>query len=154
LGATNILVSEPKQSSDPDRSSAAGSGNEAAPPVRALASARWAGVVDNLGGDVLAGLLAEVKPLGSVASIGMAVGAEVHTTVMPFILRGVNLLGIGSGAVPRATRLQVWARLGTDLRPRHLARVVTRTIDLAELPGAFAGFLAGSVRGRTVVRVP
>jgi NADPH2:quinone reductase len=90
---------------------------------------------------------------GNIASIGLAGGAELKTTVMPFILRGVNLLGINSSATPRAERLEVWQRIATDLAPRHLARIASRTIALAELPAAFQAHIDGSVIGRTVVRV-
>jgi putative YhdH/YhfP family quinone oxidoreductase len=124
------------------------------PAGAALASARWAGAIDNLGGEPLGAVLAAITPLGNVASIGLAAGATLHTTVMPFILRGVNLLGVNSSGLPRAARLAVWQRIGGDLRPRHLATIVTRTLDLAELPGAFADYLAGRVCGRTVVRIP
>jgi NADPH:quinone reductase-like Zn-dependent oxidoreductase len=72
---------------------------------------------------------------------------------MPFILRGVALLGINSSATRREWRLAVWQRIATDLRPRHLERIVTRTIPFAELPGAFPDYLAGRVTGRTVVRI-
>ena len=84
---------------------------------------------------------------------GLAGGAELKTTVMPFILRGVNLLGINSSATPRAERLEVWQRIATDLAPRHLARIAQRTIAFAELPGAFQAYLDGKVTGRTVVKI-
>jgi NADPH2:quinone reductase len=90
---------------------------------------------------------------GSIASIGLAGGAELHTTVMPFILRGVNLLGINSSATPRDVRLAVWSRIASDLKPRHLERIVTRTISFDELPGAFQGYIDGNVTGRTVVKI-
>jgi NADPH2:quinone reductase len=90
---------------------------------------------------------------GNIASIGLAGSAELKTTVMPFILRGVNLLGINSSATPRAPRLEVWKRIGTDLKPRHLDRIVTRTLEFADLPGAFQGYLDGTVTGRTVVKI-
>jgi len=73
--------------------------------------------------------------------------------VLPFILRGVNLLGINSVFTPRAVRLEVWQRLASDLKPRHLDRIVTRTIDFDQLPGAFDDYLSAGVVGRTVVRV-
>jgi putative YhdH/YhfP family quinone oxidoreductase len=139
LGANEILA----------RSELAGAGAGAA-----LAPARWAGAIDNLGGAVLGALLPAIRTQGNVASIGLAAGAGLHTTVMPFILRGVNLLGINSSATPRATRLEVWRRIGADLRPRQLARIVTRTIALDELPAAFPAYLAGEVQGRTVVLMP
>jgi acrylyl-CoA reductase (NADPH) len=72
---------------------------------------------------------------------------------LPFILRGVNLLGINSVFTPRALRLAVWQRLATDLKPRHLDRVVTRTITLDDLPNAFDAYLNNSVTGRTIVKI-
>src|SRR5438105_2991136 len=97
-------------------------------------------------------------PAGLDAPTAMALGtagfgAELKTTVMPFILRGVALLGINSSATRREWRLAVWQRIATDLRPRHLARIVTRTIDFDELPGAFPAYLEGKITGRTVVRI-
>jgi NADPH2:quinone reductase len=120
---------------------------------RPLENARFAGAIDNLGGEVLAWLTRSVDFWGNIASIGMASSAELKTTVMPFILRGVSLLGINSSATRREWRLAVWKRIATDLRPRHLERIVTRTIAFDELPGAFAAYLEGAVTGRTVVRI-
>ena len=120
---------------------------------RPLENARFAGAVDNVGGEVLAWLTRSVDFWGNIASIGMAGSAELKTTVMPFILRGVSLLGINSSATRREMRLAVWKRIATDLRPRHLGRIVTRTIAFDELPGAFAAYLEGAVTGRTVVRI-
>jgi len=120
---------------------------------RPLESARFGGAIDNLGGDYLAWLTRSVDFWGNIASIGLAAGPELKTTVMPFILRGVSLIGINSSATPREWRLKVWQRIGTDLRPRHLKRIVTRTIDFDELPHAFPPYLDGTVTGRTVVRI-
>jgi len=120
---------------------------------RPLENARFAGAVDNVGGEVLAWLTRSVDFWGNIASIGMTGSAELKTTVMPFILRGVSLLGINSSATRREMRLAVWKRIATDLRPRHLGRIVTRTIAFDELPGAFAAYLEGAVTGRTVVRI-
>src|SRR6266480_3951497 len=120
---------------------------------RPLENARFAGAIDTLGGEVLAWLTRSVDFWGNIASIGMAGSAELKTTVMPFILRGVNLLGINSSATRREWRLAVWKRIATDLRPRHLERIVTRTIAFDELPRAFAAYLEGAVTGRTVVRI-
>jgi len=120
---------------------------------RPLENVRFAGAIDNLGGEVLAWLTRSVDFWGNIASIGMAGSAELKTTVMPFILRGVSLLGINSSATRRESRLAVWKRIATDLRPRHLERIVTRTIAFDELPGAFAAYLEGAVTGRTVVRI-
>ena len=119
-----------------------------------LASPRWAGAVDNLGGQYLADVLAQVQLRGNVASIGLASGSALPTTVMPFILRGVNLLGSSSANTPPAARRALWARLGADLKPRHFARIAATSIALADLPGAFDAYLKGRVRGRTVVLIP
>ena len=120
---------------------------------RPLENARFAGAIDSVGGEVLAWLTRSVDFWGNIACIGMAGSAELKTTVMPFILRGVNLLGINSSATRREWRLAVWKRIATDLRPRHLERIVTRTIAFDELPRAFAAYLEGAVTGRTVVRI-
>ena len=118
-----------------------------------LESARWGGAVDNCGGDTLAWLLRSTHDGGNVASIGMASSGELHATVMPFILRGVSLLGVNSSAAPRDIRMAVWQRLSSDLKPRHLDQIVTRSVELAELPAVFDSYLKGSVVGRTVVRI-
>jgi len=102
---------------------------------------------------VLTWLTRTVDFWGNIASIGLAANAELKTTVMPFILRGVALLGINSSATRREWRLAVWQRIATDLRPKHLARIVTRTIAFDELPGAFPDYIAGRVTGRTVVKI-
>lgn len=120
---------------------------------RPLEQARWAGAIDNVGGDLLAWLLRTATFHANVASIGMAASTQLTTTVLPFILRGVNLLGINSVYAPRAQRLEVWNRLATDLRPRSLAKIATRTIELADLPHAFQQYIDANVVGRTVVRI-
>ncbi len=120
---------------------------------RPLETVRFAGAIDNVGGEVLTWLTRTVDFWGNIASIGLAGGAELKTTVMPFILRGINLLGINSSATARELRLSVWKRIATDLRPGHLDRIVTRTIAFNDLPGAFPGYIDGSVTGRTVVRI-
>src|SRR3954468_3673047 len=120
---------------------------------RPLEPVRFAGAIDSVGGEMLSGLTRHVDFWGNIASVGLAGGAELRTTVMPFILRGVNLLGINSSATPRPERLEVWQRIATDLAPKHLDRIVTRTIALAELPGAFQALLDGRMVGRTVVKV-
>ena len=104
-------------------------------------------------GVMLAWLTRTVDTWGNIASIGLAGGAELHTTVMPFILRGINLIGINSAAQLRDTRLVVWGRIAGDLRPRHLAKIAGHCIDLDALPGAFDAYLKGTVTGRTVVRI-
>ena len=120
--------------------------------VRPLEAARWAGAVDNVGGQILHWVLATMKQAGTVASIGNAASFNISTTVFPFILRGVSLLGIDSGYMGFPTRQRVWDRLATDLKPRQLA-AVTRTIGFDALPTAFDDFIHGRVKGRTVVRI-
>jgi NADPH2:quinone reductase len=121
--------------------------------TRPLEKAIWGGAVDSLGGDVLAWLTRTTLPFGNIACIGLAAGAELHTTVMPFILRGVSLLGINSVDAPRELRVRVWARLGSDLRPAHLDRIVSREVALDELPDCFEDYIAGRITGRTIVRL-
>jgi alcohol dehydrogenase len=120
--------------------------------VRPLEAGLWAGAVDNVGGPILHWVLATMKQAGTVASIGNAASHELKTTVFPFILRGVSLLGIDSGYMGFPTRQRVWDRLASDLRPRKLHEV-TRTIALDDLPSAFDDFVKGRVKGRTVVKV-
>lgn len=120
--------------------------------TRPLEAGRWAGAVDNVGGQVLHWLLANMQQAGTVASIGNASSFNVTTTVFPFILRGVSLLGIDSGYMGFPLRQQVWDRLAGDLHPRHLG-AVTQLIDFDALPAAFDDFIAGRIRGRTVVRI-
>jgi len=123
------------------------------PGSRPMERALWAGAIDNLGGDLLAWLTRTVDQWGSIASVGLAGGAELRTTVMPFILRGVNLLGINSVLTPRETRLAVWKRIATDLRPARLERICTKVVGLDELPAQFDDYLKGRVTGRTVVKI-
>jgi len=118
-----------------------------------LEAMQWAGAIDNLGGDVLAWLTRTVIEGGSIASVGLAAGATLNTTVLPFILRGVNLLGINSVTLPRALRLEVWRRIASDLKPRHLDVSGARTVTLEELPQAFDGYIKGAVTGRTLVKL-
>ncbi|HSH42060.1 MAG TPA: oxidoreductase [Arenicellales bacterium] len=120
---------------------------------RPMERAEWGGAVDNLGGEVLTWLTRTVKPFGNIASIGLAASHELNTTVMPFILRGVSLLGINSVLCAPELRRSVWERLGKDLKPRHLDRIVTRSIDFDDLPGAFDDYTEGRVTGRTVVKI-
>jgi len=120
--------------------------------VRPLEAGQWAGAVDNVGGPILHWVLATMKQAGTVACIGNAASIELKTTVFPFILRGVSLLGIDSGYMGFPTRQRVWDRLAGDLKPRHLADI-TRTIGLTELAPAFDDFLHGRIKGRTVVQL-
>ena len=120
---------------------------------RPLEAVRWAGAIDSVGGELLAWLTRTVDFWGNVASIGLAGSHELRTTVMPFILRGVNLLGINSSATPRNVRLEVWDRIATDLRPTRLGRIADRLVSFEELPAQFGDYMTGRVTGRTVVKV-
>ena len=120
---------------------------------RPLEAAQWGGAIDNLGGEVLTWLTRTVGNWGNIVSIGLAASHKLETTVMPFILRGVSLLGVNSSAMPRDVRLSIWKRLATDLKPRHLDKLVTRTIPFDELPSAFDGYIQNRIQGRTVVKI-
>ena len=119
--------------------------------VKPLDRATWAGAVDNLGGEVLAWMCATMKQNGVIASIGLAASPSLATTVLPFILRGVSLLGINSTDSPSAElRREVWRRLAADMKP-PLLKEMCRTIPFGELPKVFDDFIAGSVSRRVVV---
>ena len=120
--------------------------------TKPLGRGLWGGAVDNLGGDILGWLTRTVRPWGNIASIGLAAGAGLSTTVMPFILRSVSLIGVNM-EVDSRLRHRIWERLATDLRPRHLERIATREVTLGELPSCFGGYMAGTITGRTVVRL-
>jgi acrylyl-CoA reductase (NADPH) len=123
------------------------------PGTRPLEKALWAGAIDNVGGDLLAWLTRTVDQWGNIASVGLAGSHELRTTVMPFILRGVNLLGINSVLTPREVRLAVWERIAGDLRPSKLDRICTRVVSFDELPAQFQDFIEGRVTGRIVVKI-
>ena len=120
--------------------------------VRALERARWAGAVDNLGGEILAWIASTMMQGGTIASVGLAASMDLRTSVAPFILRGVSLLGVDSGYIGEPYRNGIWQRLATDLRPPHLA-AMTRRVGFAELPGLFDEFIAGRAKGRVVVEI-
>jgi putative YhdH/YhfP family quinone oxidoreductase len=120
--------------------------------IRPLDKALWAGGVDNLGGDTLAWMLSTMQQSATVASIGLAANHAWKASVMPFILRGVSLLGIDSGYTPNPQRQQIWDRLADDLKPAHLDDMV-RVIPFSQLPGVFQDFLDAKVRGRIVVDI-
>jgi acrylyl-CoA reductase (NADPH) len=119
---------------------------------RPLESARWAGALDAVGGDMLAWLARTMQQNGVIASYGNVGGAELHTTVYPFILRGVRLIGIDSAATAMALRKQIWQRLATRLRPAKL-ELVTHTIPFRQLPQACTAMMQGQARGRIVVKI-
>ena len=121
--------------------------------TRPLEKATWAAAVDALGGDLLAWLVRTTVPWGGVASTGLTGGTNVPLTVMPFILRGVSLIGIDSVACPAGLRRETWHRLATDMRARAVASVAPSDITLDDLPRAFDTLLTGQARGRAVVRL-
>lgn len=121
-------------------------------PGRPLDTARWAGAVDTVGGPTLPYVLRTLRPGAAVASSGNAGGPELSTTVFPFILRGVSILGMNSVPVPAAERRAMWRRLATDLRPRGLGEGLTE-VTLDTLEPALDGIVAGRARGRWVVRI-
>ncbi|MGS0997297.1 YhdH/YhfP family quinone oxidoreductase [Rhodanobacter sp. FW102-FHT14D06] len=116
-------------------------------------SARFGGALDNVGGRMLAGLLPLIAPYGNVAICGNAGGIAFDSTVMPFIIRGVSLLGVASAGTARDIRDDIWRRLASEWKPRHLERIGTRDIALEELPQAFERMLAGDSFGRTLVHI-
>ena len=120
---------------------------------RPLEAARWAGAIDNVGGDMLAGLTRVIQPFGNIASCGLAGGPELATTVMPFILRGVSLLGISSVETARRIRDEIWDHLATDWKPAQLERLATREVKLDQMSDIFALMLKGDSFGRTVVKI-
>lgn len=119
---------------------------------RPLEAARFGGAVDNVGGDLLSALTRHVAPWGSIASVGNAASPKLETTVFPFILRGLSLLGISSADCPMPLRREVWNRLGADLKPRALDAVVADTVPLEEAIPACTRLLERRFRGRVVVR--
>jgi acrylyl-CoA reductase (NADPH) len=119
---------------------------------RPLAKARWAAAVDCVGGATLADVLSAVNYRGAVACSGLTGGAALHTTVMPFILRGIALLGMDSVQMPIGPRRELWQRLGDSLRPRHLS-LITTDVDVKDVVGVLDRIRAGAFSGRAVVRV-
>jgi acrylyl-CoA reductase (NADPH) len=128
-------------------------GREALATTRSMESARFGGGLDNVGGPMLASLLAQTTPNGNIASAGLAAAPRLDTTVMPFIIRGVSLLGVASAGTARDIREELWRRLASEWKPTHLERICTREATLAELPQVFATMLGGGSFGRTLVRM-
>jgi len=120
--------------------------------IRPLGRETWAGVVDNLGGDILAWLASTVKVGGAIASIGLAASFKFNTTVMPYILRGVTLAGIDSVNAEMEVRRKVWGRLATDMKPKNLDKIVT-TVAFDDLPAIFQKVMQAKMRGRSVVKI-
>ena len=121
-------------------------------PARPMDKGLWAGAVDNVGGKTLATLLSNMKRHGAIASCGLAGGSSLETTVFPFILRGVNLLGIDSNTCPVPRRTAAWNRLNEDL-PESLLESISTTIPLSSVPETSETLLAGKIKGRTIVDV-
>ena len=126
-------------------------GRDALATTRPMESVRFGGGLDNVGGAMLASLLAQTAPYGNVASAGLAASPQLQATVMPFIIRGVSLLGVASAGTARDIREEVWRRLAGDWKPGNLDAICTRETGLDGLPGVFATMLAGDSLGRTLV---
>jgi putative YhdH/YhfP family quinone oxidoreductase len=118
-----------------------------------LEKATWAGCIDTVGGDMLAGLSRVIDLWGNIACCGMAGGQGLHTTVFPMILRGVSLLGISSTNCPIELRRKLWDRLGNEWKPPHLDAIIRQEVGLDEMGPVFARMLAGDSLGRTVVKI-
>ncbi len=120
--------------------------------TRPLEKSLWAGALDSVGGETLAWLTRTMQQNGVIASFGNAGGIELNTTVLPFILRGVRLIGIDSAATAMPVRSRIWQRLATDLLPGQLSRIA-HTVPFAELPQVFPMLLQGKLHGRSVVEI-
>jgi acrylyl-CoA reductase (NADPH) len=121
--------------------------------VRALDKQKWAAAIDPVGGEPLAAVLSQIHYGGSVAVSGLTAGTSVPTTVFPFILRAVNLLGIDSVYCPMNTREKLWNRIATDLKPENLSDMIQKELTLEELPDALPVILKGQARGRMIVKI-
>jgi acrylyl-CoA reductase (NADPH) len=126
--------------------------NELSAPAKALAKERWAGGIDSVGSNTLANLLSMTRYGGAIAACGLAAGMDLPSSVAPFILRGVCLLGIDSVMCPLPARKIAWNRLASDLDRKKLAEI-TQEIGLDQVAGMAAQILAGQVRGRVVVKI-
>lgn len=121
--------------------------------IKVLDKQLWAAAIDPVGGKTLASILSKITYNGSVAVSGLTGGGDVPTTVFPFILRGVNLLGIDSVYCPMETRIALWKRMATDFKPDHLLKVMNKEVPLDELPIYLSSILKGEARGRTIVKL-
>ena len=120
---------------------------------RPLEKAQFGGGIDNVGGDLLSWVLRSIVPEGNVASIGLAADFKLPTNVMPFILRGVNLLGVNSTTLPNAVKQEVWDDIANNMSPQKIDQIVTKEVTLEELPDQFQAFIEGSIVGRVLVKV-
>ena len=121
--------------------------------IRALSKQKWAAAVDPVGGEPLASLLSQIQYGGSVAVSGLTAGTKLPATVFPFILRGINLLGIDSVYCPMETRVKIWNRLATDFKPNHLEELIQQEVTLEQLPEILPTLLKGQARGRILVKL-
>ena len=121
--------------------------------IKALGKQKWVAAVDPVGGEPLASLLSQIQYGGSVAVSGLTAGTKLPTTVFPFILRGVNLLGIDSVYCPMDTRLNIWNRLASDFKPANLEELIQQEVTLQQLPDVLPTLLKGEARGRTIVKL-
>ena len=121
--------------------------------IRALGKQKWAAAVDPVGGEPLASLLSQIQYGGSVAASGLTAGTKLPTSVFPFILRGVNLLGIDSVYCPMETRLHIWNRLASDFKPANLDTFIQKEVTLQQLPEVLPTLLKGEARGRNIVKL-
>ncbi len=118
-----------------------------------LEKTRWAGAIDNVGGKTLSALVRATKPWGNVVSVGIAGGVKFELSTMPFIIRGVNLLGVSSSNCPQPLRKEIWRRLGEDLHPDQIAKIHSKTIKLENLTNTFEELLNNEIQGRVLVKV-
>lgn len=121
--------------------------------VKALGKQKWAAAVDSTGGEILASVISQIHYGGAVAACGLTAGTKLPTTVFPFILRGVDLLGVDSVYCPMETRAKTWERLSTDLKPTNLDDFIQQEVTLQELPDALPTLLEGKARGRIIVKL-
>jgi len=128
-------------------------GRDALTTTRPMESTRFGGGLDNVGGTMLASLIAQTAPYGNVASAGLAASHALDATVLPFIIRGVSLLGVASAGTARDIRDEIWRRLANEWKPTTLDAICTREIGLDGLPEVFRRMLAGGSLGRTLVRL-
>lgn len=120
---------------------------------RPLESARWGGCIDSVGGGTLSGICAAIKPWGNIASCGLAGGIGLKTTVMPFIIRGISLIGIDSPTCPYSIREEIWPRLAGTWKPRHLDEICQQQVALEGMSEVFERMLAAQSLGRVIVKL-
>ena len=137
LGATSVVSREEVYSGE----------------LKALAKQKWAAAIDSVGGEPLASLISQIQYGGSVAASGLTAGTKLPATVFPFILRGINLLGIDSVYCPMETRLKVWDCLATDFKPANLQAFIQQEVTLEQLPEVLPILLKGQAKGRILVKL-